>query len=169
MTAAISSARSLERNTARVVGAADELARALREHVPDVLRTLAGTTVEELAIRREERSLVVRRAVPEVGTVPAPAPEAAPASAELGKLALPGRIEVRAQVVGVFHRAREADGPPLAQEGDFVDGNKPIGVIETLGIASDVVAPQAGRVHELVAHDGQAVEYGALIAVILAE
>ena len=76
---------------------------------------------------------------------------------------------MRALVVGVFHRARELDGPPLAREGDFVDGNKPIGVIETLGIASDVVAPQAGRLIELMAEDGQAVAYGALIAVIVAE
>ncbi|HET7769221.1 MAG TPA: biotin/lipoyl-containing protein, partial [Chloroflexota bacterium] len=72
-------------------------------------------------------------------------------------------------VVGVFHRARELDGPPLAQEGDLIGGNKPIGVIETLGIASDVLAPQAGRLHEIVAEDGQAVQYGAVIAVIVAE
>src|SRR5688500_2167350 len=110
--------------------------------------------------------------MPEAGEAPHPQPqhaEAPPPSVELNKLAMPGRIEVRAQVVGVFHRAREADGPPLAQEGDYVDGNKPIGVIETLGIASDVLAPQAGRLIELVAQDGQAVAYGTLIAVIVAD
>ena len=149
---------------------ADDVARALREQVPEVLRVIAGSSVEELTLRRKGESLTLRRAMPEAGeTGHAPLAEAAPPSVELSKLALPGRIEVRAQVVGVFHRAREADGPPLAQEGDFVDGNKPIGVIETLGIASDVVAPQAGRLRELVAQDGQAVAYGALIAVIVAE
>ena len=148
---------------------ADDLARALREQVPAVLSTLAGSGVEALSIRRDDRSLTLRRALPEPGAPPVAAPETAPASAELGKLALAGRTEVRAQVVGVFHRARELDGPPLVQEGDAVDGNKAIGVIETLGIASDVVAPRAGRLHELVAQDGQAVEYGALIAVIVAE
>jgi acetyl-CoA carboxylase biotin carboxyl carrier protein len=76
---------------------------------------------------------------------------------------------VRAPVVGVFHRARELDGVSLAQDGDHVDGNKAIGVIETLGISSDVIAPAAGRLSEFVAQDGQAVEYGALIAVIVPE
>ena len=147
---------------------AEQLARALREQVPEVLKTLAGSGVEALSIRREGHSLALRRALPEPGAAPVHVAEAAPA-ADLGKLALPGRVEVRAQVVGVFHRARETDGPPLAQEGDVVDGNRPIGVIETLGIASDVLAPQAGRLHELVAQDGQAVAYGALIAVIVAE
>ena len=147
----------------------EELARALREQVPEVLRTLAGSSVEELTIRREGQSLTLRRAVPEAAPPPGQAHEMAAPSSELSKLALAGRIEVRAQVVGVFHRAREIDGPPLAHEGDYVDGNKPIGVIETLGISSDVVAPQAGRLIELVALDGQAVAYGALIAVIVAE
>ena len=151
------------------MGEAEELARALREHMPDVLRTLAGTGVEELAIRREGRSVLLRRSVAEVSGAPPPVAAEPSAGAEMGRLALPGRVEVRAQVVGVFHRAREADGPPLAQEGDHVDGNRPIGVIETLGIASDVVAPQSGRLVELVAQDGQAVQYGALIAVIVAE
>jgi oxaloacetate decarboxylase (Na+ extruding) subunit alpha len=148
---------------------AETLARTLREYVPEVLRTLAGTSVEELHLRREGRSVTLRRAVPDAGTAAAHEPEPVPATAELGKLALPGRVEVRAQVVGVFHRAREAEGAPLVQEGDVVDGNRPIGVIETLGIASDVVAAQAGRLHEIVAQDGQAVAYGALIAVIAAE
>ena len=151
---------------------ADDVARALREQVPEVLRVIAGSSVEELTLRRKGHSLTLRRAVAEpgeTGQVQAQLPEPLPASAELSKLALAGRVEVRAQVVGVFHRAREADGPPLAQEGDFVDGNKPIGVIETLGIASDVLAPQAGRLRELVAQDGQALAYGALIAVIIAE
>ena len=147
----------------------EQLARALREQVPAVLRTLAGSGVEALSLRREGHGLALKRALPEAGAPAMQIAEAPAVGADLGKLALPGRIEVRAQVVGVFHRAREADGPPLAQEGDVVDGNRPIGVIETLGIASDVVAPQAGRLHELVAQDGQAVEYGALIAVIVAE
>jgi biotin carboxyl carrier protein len=150
-------------------GEAEELARALREQVPEVLRTLSGSSVEELTIRRDGHSLSIHRAVPEAIPAPSEPHEAAPSSAELSKLALVGTVEVRAQVVGVFHRAREIDGPALAQEGDYVDGNKPIGVIETLGISSDVAAPQAGRLIELIAQDGQAVAYGTLIAVIVAE
>ncbi|MGI8423753.1 MAG: acetyl-CoA carboxylase biotin carboxyl carrier protein [Chloroflexota bacterium] len=146
---------------------ADELAHAVREQIPAVLRALAGSTVEELTMRRAGRRLTVRRAVPDA-TVSIPT-EPSASLAELSKLAVPGRTEVRAQVVGVFHRSREADGPALAQAGDLVDGNRAIGVIETLGITSDVVAPLAGRLIELVAHDGQAVGYGTPIAVIAPE
>ena len=153
----------------RGVDQAEALAKALREQVPTVLQTLSGTGVEALAIRRDGRSLALKRALPEPGVALPVAAEPLPGNAELGKLALAGRIEVRAQVVGVFHRGRESGGAPLAEAGDLVDGNKPIGVIETLGIASDVLAPQAGRLHEIVAEDGQAVQYGATIAVIVAD
>lgn len=146
---------------------ADAVARALRERVPTVLRVLDGTTVEELRLESGGVSVTVRRQVTEATSEAAVAEPAAAPPAELAKLAVPGRTEVRAPVVGVFHRAREVDGAALAQEGDRVDGTKAIGVIETLGIVSDVVASVAGRVAEFVAEDGQAVEYGALIAVIV--
>ncbi|HEU5316465.1 MAG TPA: biotin/lipoyl-containing protein [Chloroflexota bacterium] len=148
---------------------AEAVARALRERVPSVLRALDGTTVEELRLESGGASVTVRRQVIEAPAEAAATEVAAPPPAELAKRAVPGRTEVSASVVGVFHRAREANGAPMAQEGDHVDGNKAIGVIETLGISSDVVSPVGGRLAEFAAQDGQAVEYGALIAVIVPE
>jgi acetyl-CoA carboxylase biotin carboxyl carrier protein len=147
---------------------AEEVARALRERVPSLLDVLRSTTVEELRLDSGGASVTLRRQVSEA-PLPLAAEQPTAPPADLAKLAVPGRTEVRAPVVGVFHRAREADGAPLAQEGDRVDGNKAIGVIETLGIASDVISPVAGRLAEFVAEDNHAVEYGALIAVILPE
>ena len=147
-----------------------DLERALREQVPAILQALAGTSIEELRLERNGASVSVRRSAGElVAAAHVEPPATHPAAAELNKLATAGRVEVRAQVVGLFHRARETDGPALASEGERVDGGKVIGVIETLGIASDVAAPVAGRLAELIAHDGQAVEYGALLAVIVPE
>ncbi len=145
----------------------DELERALREQVPAILRTLAGTSVEELRLERGDTRVTVRRSAGDAPPVAhAEAPAANSAAPELNTLAAAGQVEVRAQVVGLFHRARETDGPALAQEGERVEDGRAIGVIETLGIASDVVAPVAGRLAKLVAQDGQAMEYGALVAVI---
>jgi biotin carboxyl carrier protein len=124
----------------------DALAGMLRDSIPAVLHALRGTTVEELRIERAGQSVMVRRLVEEA---PAPPSEAAlQAPPQLSRLAAPGRIEVRAQVVGVFHRARAEGAPPLAQEGEYVETNKVIGVIETLGLASEVPAPAGGRLLE---------------------
>jgi acetyl-CoA carboxylase biotin carboxyl carrier protein len=151
-------------------GAGEEaLARALREDVPAVLRAIEGSSVEELRLERGGRAIFVRRDWRE-----APPPEggAAPAAAvapPLSRLPGPVRAEVHAQVVGVFHRSRTADGPALASVGDAVKSGTAIGVVETLGIANDVAAPIAGVLVELAVEDGQPVGYGQLLAVIEGE
>ncbi|HEV2124335.1 MAG TPA: biotin/lipoyl-containing protein, partial [Chloroflexota bacterium] len=142
------------------------LAQVLRQDVQALLRTLQGSGVEEIRLERSGRRIVLRRTWETTAPVSV---EEAPAHADLSRLAIPGRTEVHAQVVGVFHRAREVDGPPLANEGDHVEVGKVLGVVETLGLATDVTAPIRGRLSEFVAHDGQPVEYGQLIAVVVPE
>lgn len=150
----------------KLVADGDALAQVLREDVRALLRTLQGSGVEEIRLERSGRRIVLRRSW-ETST-PTSAEET-PAHTDLSRLAIPGRTEVHAQVVGVFHRAREADSPPLANEGDHVEVGKVLGVVETLGLATDVTAPIRGRLSEFVAHDGQPVEYGQLIAVLVPE
>jgi acetyl-CoA carboxylase biotin carboxyl carrier protein len=133
-----------------------------------MLAALTGSAVEELRLERGGVRIALRRALtPAPGgepPVPAPAalsaPEPAPESS---------RTEVRAQWVGVFHRARQLDGPLLASEGDQVESGQALGVIETLGIANDVEAPVRGTLRRFLAEDGQAVEYGEPLAEILPE
>jgi biotin carboxyl carrier protein len=143
-----------------------ELASALRQDVPALLRAIQGSGVEELKLERGGKRIVLRRS----GETEAPSSPKEPAlHAELSRLAVPGRTEVRAQVVGIFHRARDVDAPALANEGDLVENGKVLGVIETLGIAGDVSAPIRGRLCEFAVQDGQPVEYGELIAVLAPE
>jgi biotin carboxyl carrier protein len=155
----------------------EALARALSENVRAVLRVLRGTTVEEFRLERGGHVIALRRIWDDSAHPAAvPAPETAEAGADvlsapagINRLATPGRVEVRALAVGIFHRARADDAPPLANEGDVVEAESPIGVVETLGIANDVRAPRYGILAEFTVLDGQPVEYGELIAVIVAE
>ncbi len=153
----------------------DDLARTLREQVPAVLQVIQGSSIEEVRLDRDGASVMVRRTLAEgaatdehAGHIDNGAVVEA-AAAELARLSVAGRTEVRAPVVGIFHRSREADGPLLATEGDRVDGGKVLGVIETLGIGNDVMAPVGGRLAEMLVPDGHPVEYGELIAVIVPE
>lgn len=148
----------------------EALARALRDDVRAVLRVLEGSSVEAVRLERDGRRLVLRRSWETVEVeagagVEAPA-QPPPVAEDLSRLALPGRHEVRSQVVGVFHRTRRADGPVLANEGDVVENGQVLGVVETLGIAGDVTAPVRGRLDTFTAEDGQPVEYGEVLAII---
>jgi acetyl-CoA carboxylase biotin carboxyl carrier protein len=70
-------------------------------------------------------------------------------------------------MVGPFHRSREPDGPALCDVGDPVAAGEAVGVIETLGMAADVEAPAPGRLERFLVDDGQAVEFGQVVAILL--
>jgi biotin carboxyl carrier protein len=68
-----------------------------------------------------------------------------------------------APVVGYFR--------PLVQwrEGTEVAGGKAIGEIVALGLANDIVSPLSGRLAALAVQDGDAVEFGQVLAQVEAK
>lgn len=64
--------------------------------------------------------------------------------------------DVTSQFVGYFR--------PVAQAGSKVNKGDVIAVIESLGLPNDIVAPSAGALSEFAFADGDAVEYGTVLA-----
>jgi len=64
--------------------------------------------------------------------------------------------QVTSQLVGYFR--------PVAQAGDKVGTGAVVGVIESLGLQNDILAPIAGTITEMPVSDGDAVEYGTVLA-----
>jgi biotin carboxyl carrier protein len=132
-----------------------------------LLRTVRGSAVEELRLSVGGLRIALRReagAAP-VASAPAAGAGAQPAGAEPG----PRRVEVPAPMVGPFHRSREPDGPALVAEGEHVEAGRALGVIETLGLATEVEAPASGHLERVLVEDGQPVEFGQVLAVIVAD
>ncbi|RZU76497.1 acetyl-CoA carboxylase biotin carboxyl carrier protein [Micromonospora kangleipakensis] len=131
--------------------------------VLDGLRRLAHRLVAELAgpvrrvrLRSGETVLEVEWHVPAQaapGAAPAPAPSAGPPPPE------PGRLAVRAPVVGTFYRAPEPGAAPFVAVGDLIRSGQVVGIVEAMKLMNEVTADQAGRVVEVLVHDGQPVEY----------
>lgn len=145
------------------------LAAALDGEVRALLQAIQGSAVEEIRLERDGTRIALRRAwqtaaqaadaLAVAAVAEEPPPDAPPRAAE---------APVCAPMVGVFHHSREPDGPPLARTGDRVDAGRPLGVIETLGMANDVESSSAGRLVFLL-DDGQPVEYGQLVATVALE
>ncbi|MSQ43048.1 MAG: hypothetical protein EXR45_02380 [Chloroflexi bacterium] len=149
------------------------LAVILGKDLETVMSAVTRTSVEE--VRLEDGDIVIQVVRGASGGVPSvsvpggraggagPAveaghsPEASPVEA--------GVTEIRSPSVGFFHRARSEGGPNLAADDAPVAIGAPIGVIETLGMAGEVVSPVTGRL-ELRIQDGQAVDYGLVVAVV---
>ena len=149
------------------------LALILGKDLEVVMSAVTRTSVEE--VRLEDGDVVIQvvrgvGGVAQTATVARRGAEVAGAVGEVGHFskdaaAETGLTEIRSPSVGFFHRARSEGGPNLATDDAPVAIGAPIGVIETLGMAGEVVSPVAGRL-ELRIQDGQAVDYGLVVAVV---
>lgn len=127
----------------------DRVLGLMREH------ELAELEVESEDLRIRARKAGAAGASDEVAAVPA-GEEAAAAPAGRGPVA----TVVEAPVVGTFYRAGAPDAAPFVEVGDRVEAGDVLCVIEAMKLMNDIKAEFAGEVVEVLAENGQAVEYG---------
>ena len=93
------------------------------------------------------------------GAAAAPAAQTAPASVET-RAAAEGLLTVTAPLLGTFYVAPEPGAPPFTQVGANVTEDTTVGLIEVMKVFNSVRAGVKGVIVEVVAQNGQFVEYG---------
>jgi acetyl-CoA carboxylase biotin carboxyl carrier protein len=88
---------------------------------------------------------------------------AAPASAVPAASADPNVYEVRSPLLGTFYRAPKPGAPPFVEVGSIVDEDTVVAIIEVMKLMNTVRAGVRGIVTEILARDGELVEYGETI------
>ncbi|OXR50103.1 acetyl-CoA carboxylase, biotin carboxyl carrier protein [Pusillimonas sp. T2] len=90
---------------------------------------------------------------------PAAAPSASPAASGVGASSAAGLLDVRAPMLGVFYRAPKPGADPFVAAGVKVKPDTVIGIIEVMKLMNSVAAEVSGEVVEVLAKDGDLVEY----------
>jgi acetyl-CoA carboxylase biotin carboxyl carrier protein len=67
---------------------------------------------------------------------------------------------IDAPMIGTYYVAPSPQDPPFVNVGDHVETGQVIGIIEAMKIMNEIVADRSGRVVEIIAQNGEAVEYG---------
>jgi acetyl-CoA carboxylase biotin carboxyl carrier protein len=107
-------------------------------------------------------------AVPQARPLAAETPKAAP-SAPIAqattagldaKAAAEGLVAIKAPLLGTFYVAPEPGAPPFVQAGALVTEDTTVGLIEVMKVFNSVRANVNGTVVQVVAQNGQFVEYG---------
>ena len=88
----------------------------------------------------------------------APAGAAAPA-------AVTGHT-VKSPMVGTFYRASSPGAKPFAEVGQVVKEGETICIVEAMKILNEIEADKSGTITQVLAENGQAVEYGQPLFVI---
>ena len=136
-----------------------------------LIALMQRSDIEEIVVERESAALKVllRKAAPAfIGVGEALERDAIEVEvtghAEVELVAADDRLGyVTAPLVGRFYAGTEPGASPLVNPGDLVRIGQVVGMIETLNVMTEVEATLAGRVVEVRATEGQAVEYGQLL------
>jgi acetyl-CoA carboxylase biotin carboxyl carrier protein len=118
---------------------------------------------EDSRIRLSRQSGMVMPAMP--AAAPAAAPAATPAAdATPTSAAEPddndGLEVFTAPMVGTFYRSPSPEADPYVATGDQIEGESVLCVIEAMKVMNEIKAECSGEVVQILAEDGEAVEYG---------
>jgi len=113
---------------------------------------------------------VVAAATPFAMAAPAPvAPVAAPVAALAAvptEPAAPTGHIVKSPMVGTFYRASSPGAKSFVEVGQTVKEGQPICIVEAMKILNEIEADKSGVITQILAENGQAVEYGQPLFVI---
>ena len=95
---------------------------------------------------------------------PAPAQASAPAApaeaaADAGPKLPPNAKTVLSPMVGTFYRAASPEAPPFIREGDVVNEDTVMCIIEAMKLMNEIKAEQKGKVLQILVENGMPVEF----------
>ncbi|MEW5420306.1 acetyl-CoA carboxylase biotin carboxyl carrier protein subunit [Amorphus sp. 3PC139-8] len=98
-----------------------------------------------------------------VETAPAPVRTPGPASSsdtDVNSGNEAGLVEIKAPIVGLFYVAPEPGAKPFIEEGDDIDADTTVGLVEVMKVFNGVKAGVAGTVVKRLVDDSAFVEHG---------
>ena len=152
---------------------------ALRE----LLTVINQTDIAEFNLKSGDFQLVVRKGAP-IGELPAvpsvsvqspapsppvaptPAPPASPSPAPPAPPAPPKNnklVDVISPMVGTFYRSPVPEEPPFVNVGDRIRPGQTVCIIEAMKLMNEIEAESAGEIVEVLAKNGEPVEYGQVL------
>ena len=159
-----------------------ELLESVWAEARDLVKRLEGSSVQRLAVAAGDCKIEIERGSPapivaaqgnaDVPQISGPVATgagpglgvAAGARAASGAFsvsldAADLRIPVLAPLVGTFYRAAQPGAKPFVEEGDVVEIGQAVCIVEAMKLMNEVAAGESGRVAEVVAKDGEPVEF----------
>ena len=123
-----------------------------------LIKTLDNSSIEKFEYECDEYRLSLKKgsstvAVKKVQAEPAVEEEVADADEK-------ELIEITAPMVGTFYSATEPGAEPFVKVGSKIDADSVICILEAMKLFTEVEADVTGEIVEILAKDGDLVEYG---------
>ena len=123
-----------------------------------LIKTLDNSSIEKFEYECDEYRLSLKKGSSTVAVKKAqaePTVEEEAADADEKEL-----IEITAPMVGTFYSATEPGAEPFVKVGSKIDADSVICILEAMKLFTEVEADVSGEIVEILAKDGDLVEYG---------
>ena len=115
----------------------------------------------ELLLKRGGGEPQVVYSAPPAAAIPAaPAVPAAPAGAPAAAATPSNLIEITSPIVGTFYRKPAPDQPAHVNEGDSVNPDSVVCIVEAMKVMNEINAEVTGIIKEVLVEDGDPVQFG---------
>ena len=148
------------------------------EDIKTIMKLMAEYQLTEFSVEAEGSNISIRRdaaavapvampvaavqSLPVAPAAAAPVPAAAPAAPAPAAVGTP----IESPLVGTFYAAPSPDAEPFVKVGDRVTPDTVICIIEAMKVMNEIKAEKSGVVKEIVAQNGQPVEYGQVLLIL---
>ena len=149
------------------------------EDIKTIMKLMAEYQLTEFSVEAEGSNISIRRdaaavapvampvaAVQSLPAAPAAAAPAAPAAAAPAAPAAAPGTPIESPLVGTFYAAPSPDAESFVKVGDRVTPDTVICIIEAMKVMNEIKAEKSGVVKEIVAQNGQPVEYGQVLLIL---
>jgi acetyl-CoA carboxylase biotin carboxyl carrier protein len=130
--------------------------------ISDIVETMRKAGLERLDVRHGDFKLSLR-------SYPKSAPSQA-SNADQGiaieddtsdpESSEAGHHLVTSPMIGTFYAAPAPGEAPFVQTGDQIEAGQVIGIVEAMKIMNEIISDRSGTVLDVLAEDGETVEYG---------
>jgi acetyl-CoA carboxylase biotin carboxyl carrier protein len=143
----------------------------LEKEIQELVDLILNNDLAELELEREGLRIRLVKAGPPPATAAAPAggpPPLAPlpfqmAPAPVVPVASSGLHEIKSPLVGTFYRAPSPEAQPFTEVGRPVKAGQVLCIVEAMKLMNEIEADAEGVVEEILASNGQPVEYGEVL------
>jgi len=134
----------------------------LTETVRQLVQLMRDGGIGQLDVRQGDlrislksaNAIEIERVPTEPAVIAAPPPNAVDVEPEAG-----GHV-VKSPMIGTYYAASGPNERAFVEVGDRVEVGQTVAIIEAMKIMNEIVSEYAGTVTELIAKNGEAVEYG---------
>ena len=137
------------------------------KQIKSLMREFDDSGLSRIKITKEDFSIELEKATnlvaaPAAAVAAAPAQASAPAAAPTAQAPTPAEITgdaILSPMVGTFYASPSPDSPPFVKVGDVIKKGQVVAILEAMKIMNELEADFDCKILEVLATNGQAVEY----------